>query len=222
MDLTPSLVLSMWTAGLAGAGAAVAWWRIVGPGYTWLVAGTIAAFGAFAMAAGGGLGAAVGIIGAIAAGLLARRPPMAAAAFAVSSLGFAAAATTDSRVALVVTGALFVGGITSEMLLGHWYLVDPRLPRWALYRLAAAAAIGLVADTAIIVIRVVSNGLAADAIFAWAYGALVGMTGLLIAGVWFSLKEPQYSGVMAATGLSYLAVLTSLGVVVVGRLIAYG
>jgi hypothetical protein len=222
MELTPSLVLAMWTAGLAGAGAAVAWWRIVGPGYTWLVAGTVAAFGVFGVVAGGGPGAVVGIVAAVVAGVLARRPESAAITFGVSALGFVVTATMDSRLGLVVTGALFVGGITSEMLLGHWYLVDPRLPRWALYRLAAAAAIGLVVDTALLTGRVVMNGLAADVVFAWAYAALAATTALLIAGVWFSLKEPQYAGVMAATGLSYLAVLTSLGVLVLGRLIAYG
>jgi hypothetical protein len=37
-----------------------------------------------------------------------------------------------------------------------------------------------------------------------------------------ALDEPRYSGVMAATGLSYLAVLTSLGVLFVGRTIAFG
>ena len=56
-------------------------------------------------------------------------------------------------------------------------------------------------------------------------GALVAlsvMTGLLVVAVWFSLKEPSYSGVMAATGLSYLGVLTTFGVVVVGRLLVAG
>ena len=53
-------------------------------------------------------------------------------------------------------------------------------------------------------------------------GAGVVMTGLLVAAVWFSLKEPAYSGVMAATGLSYLGVLTAFGVVVVGRLLIAG
>jgi hypothetical protein len=121
----------------------------------------------------------------------------------------------------VVTGSLFVGGITSEMLLGHWYLVDPRLPRWALYRLTAAGAVGLFVETLIVVVRLVSDGLQADGVFVWAYVALAAMTGLLVAGVWLSLREPRYTGVMAATGLGYLAVLTSLGVLVIGRMVAY-
>ncbi len=47
------------------------------------------------------------------------------------------------------------------------------------------------------------------------------VSALLVAGVSFALREPFYSGVMAATGLSYLAVLTAFGVVVVGRLLAF-
>jgi hypothetical protein len=222
MDLNPALVLSMWTAGLAASGCAVAWWRIVGPGYTWLVAGVSAAMAGFAVAAGGGAGAWIGVVGAVVAAAAARRPTIAAVAFAVGATGLAASAWTDSPLALVLTGALFVGGVTSEMLLGHWYLVDPRLPRWALHRLAFVGGLGLVADASIVVGRLLTTGNMAESFFVWAYAALAVMTGLLIVGVWFSLKEPSYTGVMAATGLSYLAVLTALGTLVVGRLIAYG
>ncbi len=222
MDLAPALVLSMWTAGLAAGGAAVAWWRIVGPGYTWLVAGVVAMLATSTGAAGGGVGAWLGLMAALVAAATARRSPVATAAFVVGTAGLVASAWTDSPLAPVVTGALFAGGVTSEMLLGHWYLVDPRLPRWALHRLAFAGGVGLAADAAIVVGRLVAEGNMADAVLAWAYGALAITTGLLILGVWFSLKEPNYTGVMAATGLSYLAVLTALGALVVGRLIAYG
>lgn len=222
MDLTPALVLSMWTAGLAACGAAVVAWRIVGPGYTWLVAGVVAMLAGFAGAAGGGAGAWIALAAALLAAATARRPPLPAAALGVGAVSLGAAAWVDSPVALVVTGSLFVGGVTSEMLLGHWYLVDPRLPRWALHRLAFAGAVGLAADASIVIARTVSEGSQADPVFTWAYAALASMTALLIAGVWFSLREPKYTGVMAATGLSYLGVLTALGVLVVGRLIAYG
>ena len=40
--------------------------------------------------------------------------------------------------------------------------------------------------------------------------------------VWASLGEQGYSGVMAATGLSYLATLTATGAAVVGRLLVDG
>jgi hypothetical protein len=43
------------------------------------------------------------------------------------------------------------------------------------------------------------------------------MTLLLIVGVWFSLREKGYEGVMAATGLSYLATLTVLATTFLAR-----
>ena len=52
--------------------------------------------------------------------------------------------------------------------------------------------------------------------------ALSGMTAILVAAVWFSLRETGYSGVMAATGLSYLGVLTAFGAAVVGRQLVAG
>lgn len=221
MDLTPSLVLAIWTAGVAGGASAVAFWRVVGPGYVWLTAATTAVFGGFVVLAGGGGWAVTGVVASLAGLAAARWPRLAAAALAIAGLAFGLAAWVESPIGPVVSGALFVGGITSEMMLGHWYLVDPRLPRWALYRLAAAGGVGLVVEAAIIATRLLTDGLQADAVFAWAYAALAVMTGLLVAGVWFSLREPRYTGVMAATGLSYLAVLTSLGVLVVGRMVAW-
>lgn len=119
-----------------------------------------------------------------------------------------------------ITGAVLLGGISSEMMLGHWFLIDPRLPRWALQRLDLIAAIGLGGD--VIVLTALGAFGAGDWVMIAAMAALSVMTALLVAGVWFSLREPGYSGVMAATGLSYLGVLTALGTVVVGRLLVAG
>jgi len=47
-------------------------------------------------------------------------------------------------------------------------------------------------------------------------------TVVLMAAVVGALREEGYSGVMAATGLSYLALLTAIGAVVVGRLLVEG
>jgi hypothetical protein len=41
-------------------------------------------------------------------------------------------------------------------------------------------------------------------------------------GVFGSLRYPAYAGVMAATGLSYLAAITTLGGVFLGRLLLAG
>jgi hypothetical protein len=222
MELTPALVLATWIAGIAGGATAVAWWRIVGPGYVWMSAVVVAGFGAIVAAAGGGVAAVVGTVAAAATLLVARRREAVMILFAVATVAFLLAAWEESPLVPVLTGVLFLGGVTSEMLLGHWYLVDPKLPRWALQRLCVAAGIGLAAEVALVVGAVISGGVDSGAVFAWAYAALSVMTGLLLAAVWFSLREPRYTGVMAATGLSYLAVLTSMGVLVVGRMVAFG
>jgi len=222
MELTPVLVLAMWASGLAMGAAVVAWWQIVGPGYLWTTGALVAGVGAFVIATGGGAAAWVGTAAAAIAIAMSRSPVPATVNLASAAISFLLVAADRSPRFAALSGAVLTGGVTSEMLLGHWYLVDPRLPRWALKALTAGAGAGLVADAALVAVRVLGDGNAADPVYGWAYLALAVMTGLLIAAVWFSLDEPRYTGVMAATGLSYLAVLTSLGVVVVGRMVAYG
>ena len=112
-------------------------------------------------------------------------------------------------------------GVTGEMLLGHWYLVDPTLPRWALRRLDILGLVGLVADIAALSVLGPTSPFSVSGAAA-ALAVLAGMSALLMVMVWFALDYPAYSGVMAATGLSYLADLTGLGAVYVGRLLASG
>ncbi|MDH3471839.1 MAG: hypothetical protein OEM94_11040, partial [Acidimicrobiia bacterium] len=116
-----------------------------------------------------------------------------------------------------VAGAAFLGGVSSVMLLGHWYLVDPRLPRWALFRLDVVAAIALIGEVGLLLLDDVLGG--DDTLFVVTFVVLSLATLTLLAAVWFALGEPSYPAVMAATGLSYLAVLTAIGVSVVGRAI---
>ncbi len=222
MDLSPVLMLGMWASGLALGAAVVVWWQVVGPGYTWTAGGAVVLVGVFVIVSGGGTIAVIGTVAAAVAIAVARSATPATSGLLVAAVAFALVAATRSPVLPVVTGSVLAGGVTSEMLLGHWFLVDPRLPRWSLKVLTGGAAIGLVADVGIVAVQLAVNGYSADPLFGWAWLALVVMTGLLIAGVWLALDEPRYSGVMAATGLSYLAVLTSLGVLFLGRTIAFG
>ncbi|MGB5565386.1 MAG: hypothetical protein WBN93_03560, partial [Acidimicrobiia bacterium] len=102
------------------------------------------------------------------------------------------------------------------------FLVDPTLPRWSLIALDAVAAVGLVLEVAVVV---ASGSLAMsgqDAVYGVVYVVLAVFCAVLMLGVWGSLREPRYSGVMAATGLSYLAVLVAFGVVTVGRSLVAG
>ena len=159
--------------------------------------------------------------GAVVAGAAARNRAVSTAGFSLAAVG---ALTTAAGIAgwpLAATGAAALGGITGEMLLGHWYLVDPTLPRWALRRLDILGLVGLVADIAALSVLGPTSPFSVSGAAA-ALAVLAGMSALLMVMVWFALDYPAYSGVMAATGLSYLAVLTGLGAVYVGRLLASG
>lgn len=219
MEVTPELVLAMWAAGMAFGAGMVSWWAIVGPGYGWLTSGAVLVVGgAAALAAGSPLGFVAAAL-ALAAGIVARRGRPAAVLFGSAGLLFLALATSEG-IAVAVTGSVLLGAMTSEMLLGHWFLVAPQLPRWALERLALAAGAGLAADVA--VLALLGAFRSDDGVMIAAMAALSLMTALLVIAVRFSLREPGYSGVMAATGLSYLGMLTTFGVVVVGRLLVAG
>ena len=214
----PAVLMAMWAAGTAGAGAAAARWRIVGPGFIWLVSGTVVLLGGAAWFFDSGPVLALGALTAAGGGLAARSPSAAAGLLGASGLVFLLGVSGPGFTLAAVTGAAALGGITGEMLLGHWYLVSPQMPRWALRRLAAAGGIGAALDTA----AAFTIGASPEGAAALALLALGGMSVLLMTGVWFSLGHPSYSGVMAATGLSYLAVLTSLGSAALGRAAAAG
>jgi len=221
MDLTPSLILSMWTAGIAFGAALIAWWAIVGTGFARLSAVVLVLFGAAAAAAGAGAVGWLGVALAFGGALFTGRRPLSVALFSGAGVLMLAAAIGDSPVLPAFTGALLLGGITAEMMLGHWYLIDPRLPRWALQALVLGAGVALVADVVYLTAEGALRWASGDEVLGWAFLGLSVMTALLIAGVSLSLREPFYTGVMAATGLSYLAVVTSFGVVVVGRILAF-
>ena len=116
---------------------------------------------------------------------------------------------------LAISGAVSLGAVTDEMLLGHWYLVDPRLPRWALRTLAVAALAAVATDGALLLVR--GAWPPGGSVVAWAFVIAGLATLVLMAAVLGALRQPSYTGVMAATGLSYLAVITSLAATVLGR-----
>ncbi len=139
----------------------------------------------------------------------------AAAALVVAGAG-------EGRPVLVVTGALFLGAVTCEMLLGHWYLVDPRLPRSALRRLCVIGLGGALVDPVAVILHGAVPWRAGDTPSGLGWIALATTSVALMTAVWLSLGERGYPAVMAATGLSYLAVLTTVGAVVLGRVLVTG
>ncbi len=208
----PGAVLSMWAAGLGAALALVASWKVVRPGFILLGTGAAASIGFLAALAGAGWWAGI----AAAISLLAiylKISRWAAMPLAGAALLWLDAAHAEFTWPIAIAGAVALGGITAEMLLGHWYLVDPKLPRRSLKILAAIGAVGIAVDTVLVQVYAVESSVVSPAV-------LIGLgvtTAILMVGVWFSLRVPSYTGVMAATGLSYLATLTALGAVVIGR-----
>lgn len=222
MDVTPALVLAMWAAGLAAGVAVVARWNIVGPGYTWLTGGVTLLLGVPAAASSGSPMAWFGVGAALVAVFGARRPPVASAAAAVAAITFLVVSAAEAYPVAAVSGAVFLGAVTTEMMLGHWYLVDPRLPRWALRRLAWVGVAAAVVDLAVLAVGGVFPWAAVDGALGIGFVVLGLTSGVLMLAVIGALKEQGYSGVMAATGLSYLALLTAIGAAIVGRLLLDG
>lgn len=212
----------MWAGGVMLGAAVVAFWRIVGPGYLWLTGGTVLVVGVPAALAGGRPLAWVGVAAVVVVIVRARSPRQAAGAGTIGAVAFVAAAALDSSFPAAVTGSVFLGGVTAEMMLGHWYLVDPRLPRWALRRLVGGAAVGGIADLAVLLAYGALPWSPGDAPAGIGFIALFAVTFVLLAAVVGALREEGYPGVMAATGLSYLGLLTAIGASVVGRMLVSG
>jgi hypothetical protein len=148
---------------------------------------------------------AIGVLGLVAAGVDAGDPAWLA-------------------VLRLVVGAAFLGCITDAMLLGHWYLVQPGLPRAPLLELVRATALLWAVEVAVLLIPTgmgsVLSGRIDDGyggILGWMWLACAVTTIGLVAVTRAALKERQYSAVMAATGLLYLAILTAFGTDVVAR-----
>lgn len=127
-------------------------------------------------------------------------------------------------VARLVVGAAFLGAITDAMLLGHWYLVQPGLPRAPIFELVRWSGWLTVPEVALMLVPtgMVSalNGSIDDGyggLLSWFWLACAVTTMGLVVITRLALKERAYSAVMAATGLLYLAILTAFGTDLVAR-----
>lgn len=125
-----------------------------------------------------------------------------------------------------MTSALFLGAVTDAMLLGHWYLVQPGLARAPIHELVRWTGILWVPETIAMLIPTgmvsVFNGTIDDAyngLLGWFWVACVVTTIALVFVTRAALREREYSAVMAATGLMYLAILTAFGQDLVARIL---
>jgi hypothetical protein len=137
----------------------------------------------------------------------------------------------DVAVSLLRTlvGAAFLGAVTDAMLLGHWYLVQPGLPRRLLNEIVSALGwvwpievVAMLLPTGMISVwtGAVDDGWGGT--LGWFWGACAITTIVLVVVTRAALKERQYSAVMAATGLLYLAILTAFGTDLVARAVLDG
>jgi hypothetical protein len=137
----------------------------------------------------------------------------------------------DATVAMLRTlvGAAFLGCVTDAMLLGHWYLVQPGLPRRLLNELVTLLGYIWPVEVAVLLLPTgmlsVWSGAVDDGwngTLGWFWGACAITTIVLVVVTRAALKERQYSAVMAATGLLYLAILTAFGTDLVARAVLAG
>ena len=126
--------------------------------------------------------------------------------------------------ARTLVGALFLGAVSDAMLLGHWYLVQPGLARAPILELVRWTAILWPFELLVLVwptgMLSVLSGTIDDGyggMLGWFWAASAVATILLVAATRAALRERQYSAVMAATGLLYLAILTAFGMDLVAR-----
>ncbi len=149
----------------------------------------------------------------------------------IGSIGLIAAAldaggNTAVALARTLVGAAFIGALSDAMLLGHWYLTQPGLPRRLLNELVAALkwiwpaeVIVMLLPTGMISVLTGSVDDGWGGMLGWMWLMCAVTTIILIFVTEAALKERAYSAVMAATGLLYLAILTGFGMDIVPRAI---
>jgi len=155
--------------------------------------------------------------------------PVAFGVVGLVAAGVDAGGNTGVAVLRTLVGAAFLGAVTDAMLLGHWYLVQPGLPRGLLHELVDALGWVWPVEVASLLLPVgmisVWSGAVDDGwggTLGWFWGACAVTTIALVVVTKAALRERQYSAVMAATGLLYLAILTAFGTDLVARAVLSG
>jgi hypothetical protein len=153
---------------------------------------------------------------------------------AVGTVGLVAAALDaggNPSVALLRTlvGAAFLGALTDAMLLGHWYIVQPGHPRRQLNEIVTAVAcvwpvevIALLLPTGMLSVWTGAVDDGWGGMLGWIWAACAVTTIVLVFVTKAALREREYSAVMAATGLLYLAILTAFGTDLIARAVLDG
>jgi hypothetical protein len=164
-----------------------------------------------------------------------RAAPIAAAGLAAAALVLVAGALAwgggglPSLLLFVELAGLSValGGVWAAMILGHWYLVTPRLPEAPLIRFSRWLGIGLAVQLALFVLWLaVGAGPAGTPAFAGLVGPwalfvwlrlLVGLVFPLVVS-WAAVQTARSRSMESATGLLYI----NVGTIAAGTILAAG
>ncbi len=123
-----------------------------------------------------------------------------------------------------VVGALFLGAVSDAMLLGHWYLVQPGLGRGPLNELVKWTTLLWPFELVVLLLPTgmwsvlngsIDDGFAGQLGWFWAASSIATIILLVVTIV--ILKGKEYSAVMAATGMLYLAILMAFSMDLVAR-----
>lgn len=245
----PSAVLALVLAETAVGSAAFVWlprlWGRVKRGFFILVASVAASSALLATLAASGsiepsttttrtavvLLAATSALGALGLAAMIVRADTAGRVLGVASVPIGVAALVGlaaaSGLGLVfpaiqlVAGAAFMGAVTDGLLLGHWYLVDRKLPRELIERFAVALLVAVGVETVAVVLllffgadvgeaaRGLNPFLLIGGLSTWLALGMVACTALIAVLIRASLRTPRPRAVQAATGFFYLAVITA-------------
>ena len=237
--LDAATVLLQWAVG----GLLFLWFTTrkheISAGYGWLIRITFAVLALGGAAAGivndvvylrDGAAIAVAVISL--ATIKRKNPRWDLVAPIVGSVGLMAAAIdaasgtggTVVNVLRVAVGTVFLGAVSDAMLLGHWYLVQPGMPRSILNELVNALRVVLPFEVIVMLLPTGMFSVLSGSIddgwngtLGWFWVACAVTTAVLIEVTRAALRERSYSAVMAATGLLYLAILTAFGTDLVAR-----
>lgn len=143
MTPEPLALALSWVAGTSMAAALLAWWRVGGAGIRLLLA-VVVATGLAAVSLTGGPGGtlAVGAAGIAVVFVTLRTPRLGVVGWAATGAANIFPATTYGLLP-ALGDAILLGSITAGLCLGHWFLVDPHLPRGPMRALAGGGLVGL-------------------------------------------------------------------------------
>ncbi|CAB5065410.1 unannotated protein [freshwater metagenome] len=236
MRLDAATFLLQWATG----GIAFLWFTLrsqeISIGYSKLLRGVFGSLAIFAVAAGFYFDkvlireiASIGVALIAFATLAKKSSKFDLVAVAIGAIGLVASVVTSNDANLVdllrvLVGAAFLGAVTDLMLLGHWYLVQPGMTRKLLNELTNMLLVIWPLEIFVMILPTgmisVLNGTIDDGwngVLGYFWVGCASLTGILAWLARAALKERSYSAVMAATGLSYLAILTAFGTDLVAR-----